>query len=470
MSDSLHNVAPPGSLEARDLQSLLHPTTNLVRHAQVGPLALARAKGIYIWGTDGKRYLEGMAGLWCAALGYGEEELVEVAARQMRELSYTHLFAGRTHEPAVALAEELKAMAPFDAGRVFYANSGSEANDSQMKLAWYYRNAVGQPDKKKIISRMKGYHGVTVASGSLTGLPAFHAGFDLPLPMVRHVSCPHHWRLAEPGETEAAFATRLADEIEQLILAEGPDTVAAFIAEPVMGAGGVIVPPETYFEKVGAVLERYDVWLIDDEVICGFGRTGQPFGAQSMGMQPTTMSVAKALSSAYLPISAVVIPEWMYAPIEAESGRVGTFGHGFTYSGHPVASAVALRNLQLMRERNIFEHAAEVGRYLQARLREFEGHPLVGEVRGLGLIAGVELVPDAAQRSAFEPADGVGLYCAERCEHHGLLVRNLGDTIAFCPPLIINTEQVDELIELFGRALADTLEHVRARGLLNTAG
>ncbi len=469
MTDRLHNAAPPGSLEARDLASLLHPATNLALHAQVGPLVLSRAEGVYIYGSDGRQYLEGMAGLWCAALGYGEEALIDAAVRQMRELSYSHLFAGRTHEPAIALAERLKAMMPFDAGRVFFANSGSEANDTQVKLAWYYNNAVGRPQKKKIISRQKAYHGVTVASGSLTGLPPFHASFDLPLPMVRHAGCPHHYRFAEPGESEDAFAARLAEELEDLIVREGPETIAAFIAEPVMGAGGVIVPPEGYFEKIGPLLEKYDIWLIDDEVICGFGRTGNPFGAQTVGMRPTTVSVAKALSSAYQPISAVVIPEWMYEPIEAESGRRGTFGHGFTYSGHPVACAVALKNLELMAERDLFTHAAEVGRYMQQRLREFEAHPLVGEVRGVGLIAGLELVADRDTRAPFAASEAVGAYCAERCQDNGLLSRNLGDTMALCPPLIITREQVDELVDKLGRALDATLEHADRRGLIGGA-
>ena len=467
MTDPLHNVA--GSLEARDLESLLHPSTNLKLHQDKGPLVLKKAEGVYVYGADGRRYIEGMAGLWCTALGYGEEELVEVAARQMRELCYSHLFAGRSHEPAIALAEKLKGMVPMEASKVFFANSGSEANDTQVKLAWYYNNAVGRPERKKIISRMKGYHGVTVAAGSLTGLPHFHASFDLPIPGVLHTSCPHHYRFAEAGESEEAFASRLADDLEALIQAEGPETIAAFIAEPIMGAGGVIVPPATYFEKIQAVLDRYGIWLIDDEVICGFGRTGNPFGAQTLGMRPTTMSFAKALSSAYLPISAVVIPDEIYEPFVEESGRIGTFGHGFTYSGHPVAAAVALRNLELMEERNLFAHAAEVGEYLQAGLAQLADHPIVGEVRGAGLIAGIELVADRASRDAFPASAGMGAYCSGRCEAHGLLARNLGDTIALCPPLIITREQVDEVLATLRRAIDETMDHATREGLLPAA-
>ena len=270
--DRLHTVA--GSLEARDVEALLHPATNLKLHQERGPHVLARAQGVYVWDSAGKQYLEGLAGLWCTALGYGNARLAAVAERQLRELSFTHLFGGKSHEPAIVLAEKLKTMMPFPAARVFFGNSGSDANDTQIKLMWYYNNARGQPQKKKIIARQRGYHGVTIGAGSLTGLPSYHKSFDLPLPQIKHVSCPHHYRYGAPGETEQAFAARLADELEQTILAEGPDTVAAFIAEPVLGAGGVIVPPADYFARVQAVLKKYDVLFIADEVITGFGRTG----------------------------------------------------------------------------------------------------------------------------------------------------------------------------------------------------
>ena len=343
MSDPLHNEFAPGSIEAKDLAHMLHPATNLADHHRNGPAVHQRAEGVYLWDNKGKQYIEGMAGLWCTALGYGEEELVRAAEQQLRKLSYSQLFASKTHEPGVLLAEKLKAMVPFDAGRVFFGLSGSDANDTQMKLMWYYHNVIGKPERKKIISRRSGYHGVTVASGSLTGLAPFHAHFDLPIPGVLHTSAPYYYREARQGETEDDFTTRLANELDDLIQAEGPETIAAFIAEPVMGVAGVVVPPDGYHQKIQEVLRRHRVFFIDDEVICGFGRTGQPFGAQALGIEPTTMTVAKALSSAYLPISAVLIPEFMYEPFVEASGEVGTFGHGFTYSGHPVCAAVALR-------------------------------------------------------------------------------------------------------------------------------
>jgi 4-aminobutyrate--pyruvate transaminase len=464
MSEALHNVAPPGSIEAKDLEHLLHPATNLKMHHEKGPVVHQRAEGAYLWDNKGNKYIEGMAGLWCTALGYGEEELVEAAVKQMRELSYSQLFGGKTNEPSVLLAEKLKSMMPFDAGRVFFGLSGSDANDTQIKLMWYYFNAIGKPEKKKIISRTRGYHGVTVASGSLTGLPPFHKHFDLPIAGILHTDCPHYYRGAQDGESEAEFVARIVGNLELLILDEGPETIAAFIAEPVMGAGGVVVPPDGYFEAVQKVLAKHDIFFIDDEVICGFGRTGNDFGATTFGITPTTMSMAKAISSAYLPLSAVVIPEFMYEPFIEQSGEVGTFGHGFTYSGHPVCAAVALRNLELMEERQTFAHAAAMSEIFQARLHGFADHPLVGEARGVGLLGAIELVADKPSRQAFDPKQAVGAYCMGRCEVNGLLVRSLGDSLAFCPPLIIDEAQVDEIFDKFGTALNETEAWLKASG------
>ena len=460
-----HNEYPNDSIEGMDLQHLLHPSTNLAQHQQHGPVVLESADGIYVRDNHGKQYLEGMAGLWCTAIGYGQEELARVADEQMVKLNYSQLFAGRTNEPSVLLAEKLKQMAPFDAGRVFFGLSGSDANDTQIKLIWYYNNAIGRPEKKKIISRKRGYHGVTIASGSLTGLPPFHAAFDLPMTGVLHTSSPHFYSEGLPGETEAEFLQRLVDDLEQMITHEGSETVAAFIAEPIMGAGGVVVPPQHYYPRIQQVLDKYDIAFIDDEVICGFGRTGKPFGAQTMDIRPTTMSIAKALSSAYLPISAVLLPEFMYEAFADRSAELGNFAHGFTYSGHPVCAAVALRNLELMEEMDLFAHAEKMGAILQQRLQQFVGHPLVGEVRGKGLIAAVELVRRAEPRETFAPSDGVGAYCSSACHEAGLVLRNLGDSIAICPPLIINESQIDELMAKLGTALNQTHEWVNKQGL-----
>src|SRR6266567_3896759 len=295
-------MAPLTNLQARAVETLIHPYTNQATIRDTGPLVFERGKGVYIYDTDGKAYLEGMAGLWCTALGYDNEELVEAAATQMRKLPFSHLFTGKSHDPAIELAEKLKEIAPVPISKVFFCNSGSEANDTQVKLVWYLNNALGRPQKKKIISRLKAYHGVTVAAASLTGLPANHRDFDLPLPGFLHAGCPHHYRFANEGETEEEFATQLAAELDAMIVEEGPDTVAAFFAEPVMGAGGVIVPPQGYFEKIMAVCAKHDVFMISDEVICGFGRLGTAFGCQKLNFVPQSISIAKALSSAYLPI------------------------------------------------------------------------------------------------------------------------------------------------------------------------
>ena len=462
----LHNEFAPDSVEARDLRALLHPSTNLKLHQEHGPTVHERADGVYLWDNKGKQYLEGMAGLWCTALGYGNKELAAVAEEQMRKMSYSQLFAGRTNEPSVLLAERLIEMAPMDGGRVFFGLSGSDANDTQIKLLWYYNNAIGRPEKKKIISRKRGYHGITIASGSLTGIPTFHKEFDLPLPGVMHVTCPHYYSEGLPGETEVQFVDRLLAELEQLILQEGAETIAAFIAEPIQGAGGVVVPPQGYLPRVAQLLAEHDILFIDDEVICGFGRTGQPFGAQTFGIKPTTMSLAKALSSAYLPISAVLLPDFMHDAFVSRSDELGNFGHGFTYSGHPVCAAVALRNLEIMDEMDLYTHANRIGKVFQERLRAFADHPLVGEVRGEGLIAAVELVQEKQPRKPFNLADGVGAYCSEACQDAGVILRNLGDNVAFCPPLIINEDQVDELISKFAVGLDATLAWTKSNRLI----
>jgi 4-aminobutyrate--pyruvate transaminase len=454
-------MSPLSNLAARDVETLVHPYINLARFRETGPLVIERGQGVYVYDTEGKPYLEGMAGLWCTALGYGNEELVEAAATQMRKLSFAHLFTGKSHDPAIELGEKLKEIAPVPISKVFFCNSGSEANDTQVKLVWYLNNALGRPRKKKIVSRMKAYHGVTVAAASLTGLPGNHRDFDVPLPGFLHAGCPHHYRFAQDGESEEEFATRLAAELDALIVQEGPDTVAGFIAEPVMGAGGVIVPPRTYFEKIMAVCARHDVFTISDEVICGFGRLGTTFGCEKLGFAPQSISIAKALSSAYLPIAGVMIPEDMYQALLSESRKIGVFGHGFTYGGHPVSAAVALKAIEIYQRDRIFAKAAERAPQFQARLAALGGHPLVGEARGLGLIGGVELVADRTNKRSFDPQHGVGARAVQFAEAEGLIVRSvLGDVLTLCPPLVISEEEIGELFDRLGRALDKTLDWV----------
>jgi len=456
----------PSNLAARDIATLVHPYTNLDRFRDDGPLVIERGAGVHVYDSDGKAYIEGMAGLWCTALGYGNEELIEAATAQMRKLSFAHLFNGRSHDPAIELAETLKEIAPVPVSKVFFCNSGSEANDTLVKLVWYMNNALGRPRKKKIVSREKAYHGVTVASASLTGLAGNQRDFDLPIAGILHAGCPHHYRFAQEDESEEAFATRLAAELDALIAREGPDTVAAFIAEPVMGAGGVIVPPAGYFEKVAAVCARHDVFMIADEVICGFGRLGTLFGGDAVGFKPQALSVAKALSSAYVPIAAVLIPEIMYEALLAESRKLGSFGHGFTYSGHPVAAAVALKALEIYRRDAVVAQVQAKAPLFQAKLKALAEHPLVGEARGLGLIGGLELVADKAARRAFDPKHGVAARCVAEAQKEGLIVRHLaGDTVALCPPLVIAPAEIEELFARLARALDSTLDWTVREGL-----
>ncbi len=440
---------------ARDIASVVHPYTNLATHLEKGPVVIREGKGVRVWDESGKEYIEGLAGLWCASFGFGEEELVEAAIAQLRRLPYYHSFAGKSTDPLIDVSEKLLGIAPGNMARALFANSGSEANDTLVKILWYYNNARGRPDKKKIISRERGYHGVTVASASLTGLPNNHRDFDLPIAGILHTDCPHYYRFAEPGESEEAFVDRLADNLERLIQNEGPDTVAGFIAEPVMGAGGVIIPPPTYFEKIQAVLRRYDVLMLADEVICGFGRTGNMWGCETFGIEPDTVTVAKALSSAYLPISALMVSQEIFDAMVAESEKIGIFAHGFTYSGHPACAAVAARTIELMEERQIVQHVRSVAPRFRERLTALADHPLVGDARAVGLIGGVELVADRESKRSFGAGQGVGAYVAERAEAHGLIVRPLLDTIAFCPPLIITESEIDEMFDRFARALDD---------------
>ncbi len=365
----------------------------------------------------------------------------------------------------IDLAEKLISIAPVPMSKVLFANSGSEANDLAIKLIWYYNNALDRPEKKKIISRDRAYHGITVATGSLTGLSPIHGDFDLPIDRILHTDCPHFYRGAEAAETEQDFATRMAENLENMIIAEGPDTVAAFFAEPVMGAGGVIVPPETYFEKIQAVLEKYDVLLLADEVICGFGRTGNLWGSQTFALKPDMLTCAKALSSAYIPIAALMISEPIYQALVKQSEKLGMFGHGSTYAGHPVAAAVALETLKIYEERKIVEHVCALSPRFQDGLQHFAGHPLVGEVRGIGLIGALELVRDKETKESFDPKLGVGAYFQGQAEDEGLIIRSIGDTIAVCPPLIIVEDEIDELMGCLGKALDATKKWVDVNGM-----
>lgn len=429
------------SLSARDAQAVVHGLTNLALHAQRGASVIESGHGVWVRDVQGREYIEAMSGLWCIALGYGNERLADVAQRQMKQLAYYPLTHHKSHPPVIALAEKLLSIAPAPMSRIWFASTGSEANDCAARLSWYYWNALGQPQRRQFISHKLAYHGNTIASASLSGVSYAHDRFNLPLPGFHHVTTPHFTRHARAGESEEAFSDRLVTDIEQLILAQGPDTIAAFFVEPVMGAGGIVVPPARYYERLQALLKQHGILLVCDEVVTAFGRTGEMFGSTTMKLQPDMLVCAKALSSAYIPISALMIGPKVYQAIERQSAELGLFGLTMTYSGHPVASAVALETLKIYEEERIVEHVRDLGPAFLGGLHALSGHPEVKEVRGIGLLAGVELQA------------GQGRDCARLAEEEGLIVRAIGDTIAFCPPLVISAGEVTELHQRFKRAL-----------------
>jgi 4-aminobutyrate--pyruvate transaminase len=441
------------SPEARDIAHHFHSYTNAATHPDVGPKIIESGDGIYVTDSEGNKYIEAMAGLWSTALGFSEQRLIDAATKQMKALPYYHNFAHRSHGPVIDLAEKLIGIAPVTMSKVFFTNSGSEANDTVMKMLWYRSNSLGEPKRKKFISRIGGYHGVTIASASLTGLPNNHRSFDLPIEGVLHTTCPHYWREGQEGESEEEFASRCATDLEEMILAEGPETICAMFAEPLMGAGGVIVPPKTYWEKIQAVLNKYGVLLVADEVINGFGRTGKMFGSETFGLKPDVIVMSKQITSTYFPFSAIMINDRVYEPIAEETGRIGVLGHGFTGAAHPVGAAVALENLNIIEERDLVGHAAELGVMFQKGLRDFESHPLVGEARGAGLIGALELVTDKATKKGLDAPGQLGALGNAAFLENGVISRNMYDAMAFCPPLIITEDQVSDMFNRVESAL-----------------
>ncbi|OFX06143.1 MAG: aminotransferase [Alphaproteobacteria bacterium RIFCSPHIGHO2_12_FULL_63_12] len=444
---------PVNSDAARDIAYHVHAQTNLDAHVKNGPFIIARGDGAGVIDDQGNRYIDAMAGLWSAALGFSEKRLADAAYRQMLELPYSSTFAGRSCPIVIELAERLVAIAPKGVTRAMFCNSGSEAIDTALKLVWYYQNAKGLPEKKKVIAREKAYHGSTIASASLTGLERMQREFDLPIARVVRAPCPHYWKFGRDGESEDAFSERMANEIEAIVLREGPETIGGFFAEPLQGAGGVILPPAGYFRRVQALCKKHDILFIADEVICGFGRTGEMWGSQTFAIEPDMVTCAKALSASYVPIAALMISDRVFEAMVDQSRKISLFGHGFTYSGHPVAAAVAVETLKIYEERNIVEMAQASSPILQKGLGAFAAHPLVGEVRGCGMIAGVELIADKAAKKPFDPSKGAGALVQEEAKRRGVLVRALGDTVAFCPPLIIPDAELRAVVERFGDAL-----------------
>ncbi|MFJ4192469.1 aspartate aminotransferase family protein [Pseudomonas sp. NPDC089534] len=449
-----------------DLSALIHPYTNLALHRETGPFVITKGEDIRVFDDRGNAYIEAMSGLWSAALGFSEKRLADAAMAQFNQLPYYHTFSHKTNAPAAALAAKLAELAPGDLNHVFFTNSGSEANDSVVKLAWYVNNARGKPAKKKFISRQQAYHGTTVASASLTGIPSIHRDFDLPAIPVHHLTCPNYYRLAKPGESQEAFSLRLAEELERHILVEGPETIAAFIGEPVIAAGGVLPPPKGYWAAIQAVCKRYDILLVIDEIVTGFGRLGTMFGCELYGIQPDILVLSKQLTSSYLPLAALLVSDALHDVLVSQSERLGAFVHGLTATGHPVATAVALENIRIIEERDLVGHVQRLAPVFQERLQAFADHPLVGDVRGVGLMGGIELVADKARKQPFSQPGILGSYVFRQAHQHGLIVRAIYDTIAFCPPLITTQDDVDAIFDAFGKTLHDATEWARSQRLI----
>ncbi|HBO1090780.1 TPA: aspartate aminotransferase family protein [Pseudomonas aeruginosa] len=435
----------------------LPPFTDYKQLNEKGARIITKAEGVYIWDSEGNKILDAMAGLWCVNVGYGREELVQAATRQMRELPFYNLFFQTAHPPVVELAKAIADVAPEGMNHVFFTGSGSEANDTVLRMVRHYWATKGQPQKKVVIGRWNGYHGSTVAGVSLGGMKALHEQGDFPIPGIVHIAQPYWY--GEGGDmTPDEFGVWAAEQLEKKILEVGEENVAAFIAEPIQGAGGVIVPPVTYWPKIREILAKYDILFIADEVICGFGRTGEWFGSQYYGNAPDLMPIAKGLTSGYIPMGGVVVRDEIVEVLN----QGGEFYHGFTYSGHPVAAAVALENIRILREEKIIEKVkAETAPYLQKRWQELADHPLVGEARGVGMVAALELVKNKKTRERFTDK-GVGMLCREHCFRNGLIMRAVGDTMIISPPLVIDPSQIDELITLARKCLDQTAAAVLA--------
>lgn len=437
-----------------DQQSLFHPFTSVADHLRDGPLVISEGRGVRVKDIRGQEYLDGMAGLWCVNLGYGRREITEAIAAQSAKLSFFHAFNSMSTDVAIECADALLARAPTPMARVFFGTSGSDANETQLKLVWYYNNLLGRPKKKKIISRWNAYHGSGIATASLTGLPGMHTLFDLPLGPILHLTCPHHYRQAPAGMTERQFSQHLARELESLIEREGPDTIAAFFAEPVMGAGGLIAPPEGYFEAIVPILRRHDILLVMDEVVSGFGRLGTYWGSQKFQVEPDLISAAKGVTSGYFPMSVCFVSPRIWQVIESESTKAGLFGHGYTYSAHPVGAAAALATLKILDEEKVVAHVAELAPHLHKEMRAaVADHPLVGEIRGTGFLIGIELVKDRANKTPFPREALVGRRLLKNLFGRGLISRALGDTLVFAPPLVIEKHDLDELVTKFRAGL-----------------
>lgn len=446
MSDSLEN------LKQVDANTILHPSTNANEFAKTGSKIMQSGQGIYLQDTDGNTLIDAVAGLWCVNVGYGRQELADAMSDAAKNMGYYHTFTGMSNVPQIELAERLIDLAPNNMSKVFFASGGSDGNDSLMKIVWYYHNLIGKPEKRKIISRWQSYHGTSIATASLTGLASFHKDFNLPIDGVIHTDSPDYFRHGLEGESEVEFSKRRARELEELILEHGPETVGAFIAEPVMGAGGVITPPENYFAEIQKVTRKYDILFIADEVVCGYGRLGKWWGCEAYDIQPDMITTAKALTSGYFPFSASFITEEIWDVVKQGSAKYGSFAHGYTYAGHPIGASVAMANLDIIENENLVGQAADVGAFFHAELNQrFANDSFVAQVRGQGMLAAVQLMHDKDSKTFFEPSLKMAGKVTAECYQQGLIARPLPsvDSVAFSPPLITTKEQAIQIVDIF---------------------
>ncbi|TGN73421.1 aspartate aminotransferase family protein [Bradyrhizobium yuanmingense] len=457
-------------ISEKDKRSVLHPFTQLKDYAtgKLGePTIIETGKGIRIQDANGNQLIDGFAGMYCVNVGYGRTEVAEAISRQAYRLAYYHSYAAHTTDELAILSDRLVKLTPGKMSKVFYGMSGSDANETQAKLVWYYNNLRGKPKKKKIISRERGYHGCSVVSGSMTGMSFYHDQMDLPFPQIVHTGAPHHYWGARPGETEREFSARRAAELDELIERLGADAVAAFIAEPVLGTGGITPPPEGYWQAIQGVLRKHDVLLIADEVVTGFGRTGSMFGSQHYGLEPDLITAAKGLTSAYFPLSAAIVGEKVYKVLEDGADKVGAFSHGYTYSGHPIGAATANAVLDIVEKEDLPGNAREVGGYFQARLKErFAQLPIVGEVRGVGLMGAIEFVANRDKKQRFDPSLKVGARVSRAARDRGLIARPMphGDILGFAPPLVTTKAEIDEIISITESAVRSVMDELVREG------
>ncbi len=458
------------SLEEVDRKTIFHASTPLKQHANGelnSPRIIESGSGIRITDTNGVSTIDAFAGLYCVNVGYGRTEIADAIHKQATKLAYYHTYVGHSNPPLIELSKRVIEMAPAGMSKIYYGMSGSDANETNIKIVWHYWNVKGKPQKRKIISRMRAYHGSGIMTGSMTGLPAFHNSFNLPMSDIKHTIAPHHFWEAKPGMSELEFSKYCAEQLERKIIEENPETIGAFIGEPVLGTGGIIPPPEGYWDEIQKVLAKYDILLIADEVVCGFGRTGYNFGSDRYGIKPDIMTVAKGMTSGYLPLSGSIVNDKVWVVLEEGTDKFGPIGHGWTYSGHALGAAAALANLDIIKNENLMENTNVVGAYFQEQMHKaFDDHPLVGEFRGVTLLGAIEFVADKQNKVRFDPSLKVGPRLSARCLKNGMISRAMPhqDTLGFAPPMSSTKGDVDEIVAIALKSVNEVMDELVKEG------